>query len=452
MYAFAAIPFVLLTARPQDPPEVLATFKLEGKSATVTRNDVAIEMAFHLRRQQRGQQACEVMVDTTLARTAAKKQNLMPTEAEVRAFWSELQKQLRAAGQKPEDFAAVRNTSMAQWFEDLAVQIAQERLVRAELGMRPDEKVSGDMQKLWLQEERKKHRVVTDPDQLPPGTAARIDADDLSIADLGSLLLRTSEDHERDEFVRKIVYLQSLETLARREGVQLTDADLDEAVKRRRYDAARDPRYRGIPFEQMIKSQGFTIAALRELRVFRAQVLLDKIAQRRFPTADLLAELERNRAGVLELVGPRRRLGIVFVRALDVANALVPLDFAAATKHLEGVRQRLAKETFATVAKIESHDPASKMNGGDAGWHRRRSDKLPEPVLAAAFALASGDCSAPVRAEDGCYLVKVLEVEPMPTDDFLVGELREYRAQQLSKKLLEDADIQVATKTAEAGR
>ena len=40
----------------------------------------------------------------------------------------------------------------------------------------------------------------------------------------------------------------------------------------------------------------------------------------------------------------------------------------------------------------------------------------------------------------------------MPTDDFLVGELREYRAQQLSKKLLEDADIQVATKTAEAGR
>ena len=289
MYAFALVPFVLLATRPQDPPDVLATFKLEGKPATVTRNDVAIEMAFHLRRRSRGQQACEMMVDTTLARRAAKKQNLMPTEAEVRAFWEELQKQLRAAGQKPEDFAAVRNTSMAQWFEDIAVQIAQERLVRAELRMRPDEQVSGDMQKLWLQEERKKHKVVTDPDQLPQGTAARIDDDDLPIADLGSLLLRTSEDHERDDFVRRIVYLQSIEALARKDGVQLADADLDEAVKRRRVDAARDPRYRGIPFEQMIKAEGHTIASLRELRVFRAQVLLDKLALRRFPTADLLA-------------------------------------------------------------------------------------------------------------------------------------------------------------------
>src|SRR5688572_29396078 len=49
MYAFALVPFVLLATRPQDPPDVLATFKLEGKPATVTRNDVAIEMAFHLR-------------------------------------------------------------------------------------------------------------------------------------------------------------------------------------------------------------------------------------------------------------------------------------------------------------------------------------------------------------------------------------------------------------------
>jgi parvulin-like peptidyl-prolyl isomerase len=223
-------------------------------------------------------------------------------------------------------------------------------------------------------------------------------------------------------------------------------------VKRRRDDAARDPRYRGIPFEQMIKAQGFTIAALRELRVFRAQVLLDKLALKHFPTADLLAELERNRAAVLELVGPRRRLGLIFVRALDEANALVPLDFAAATKHLEAVRQRLAKEAFAAVAKSESHDAASRANGGDAGWHRRRTDKLPEPVLAAAFALASGECSAPVRGEEGVYLVKVLDVEPMPTDDFLVGELRAFRAQELSKKLLEDADIQVAAKPAESSR
>ncbi|HEX6810208.1 MAG TPA: peptidylprolyl isomerase [Planctomycetota bacterium] len=452
MYALASISLALLAGWPQDPPEVLATYTLEGKPATVTRAEVGLEMAFHLRRRPRGQEACEMMINTTLARRAAQKQNLMPTEAEVRAFWEELQKQLRAAGQKPEDYAAVRNTSMAQWFDDLAVQIAQERLVRAELGMRPGESVSGDMQKLWLQEQRKKHKVITDPDLLPAGTAVRIDDDDLPIADLGGLLLRTSEDHERDDFVRKIVYLQCLEALARREGVQLTAADLDEAVKRRRDEAARDPRYRGVPLEQMVKAQGLTLASLKELRVFRATVLLEKLAQKRFQNADLLAEIEADRTTVLELVGPRRRLGIVFVRALEVANPLVPLDFPAALKHLEAVRQRLDKETFASLAATESQDAASRTHGGDAGWHRRRSDKLPEPVLAAAWALTQGECSAPVRAEEGCYLVKVLEVEPIPSDEYLIGELRSYRAQELSKQVLEDAHMQVPTKTSGGSR
>jgi hypothetical protein len=229
MYAFAAIPFVLLTARPQDPPEVLATFKLEGKSATVTRNDVAIEMAFHLRRQQRGQQACEVMVDTTLARTAAKKQNLMPTEAEVRAFWNELQKQLRAAGQKPEDFAAVRNTSMAQWFEDLAVQIAQERLVRPSSACVPTRRSAATCRSSGCRKSARSTRSSRTPTSCRPGTAAR----DRRRRSVDRRPRQPVAAHERGprsatEFVRKIVYLQSLETLARKEGVQLTDADLDE--------------------------------------------------------------------------------------------------------------------------------------------------------------------------------------------------------------------------------
>ncbi len=447
MNVLAALPLALLAARPQDPPEVLAEFQLEGKPATVTRTDVALEMAFHLRRRDRGKQATDVLIDTLLTRRAATKQNLMPKEAEVRAFWEELQQQLRAAGKRPEDFPAVRNTGMAQWYEDLSVQMAHERLVRRELGLGTAESVSGDMLKLWLQEERRKSKVVTDSDQLPAGTAARVDDSDLPILDLGFLLLRTSEDHERDRFVHQVVYLQSIEALARRENVQLTATDIADAVQHRRDDAARDPRYRGVSLEQMLKAEGLSIEALRDLRVFRAQVLLDKLAQKRFPGPVLAAELARDRQVVLDLVGPRRHLGIVFVRALEEPNGLVPLDFKAATKQLEGVRARLRKESFTTVATIESQDPATKPNGGDAGWHRRRSDKLPAPVLAAAFALADGEVSAPVRTDEGCYLVKVLAIDAVPSDDSLVELLRAYRAQELAQQLLKDAAIKI-----EAGR
>ena len=64
---------MLAPAAPQDPNTVLARFQLEGKPATVTRTDVAIEMAFHLRRRDRGQQATSLLVDQALTRRAANK-------------------------------------------------------------------------------------------------------------------------------------------------------------------------------------------------------------------------------------------------------------------------------------------------------------------------------------------------------------------------------------------
>ncbi|MBX3464427.1 MAG: peptidylprolyl isomerase [Planctomycetes bacterium] len=441
-----------VTAAPQDPAEALARFQFDGRPAVVTRADVALEMAMHLRRRDRGKEACDMLVDAWLTRRAAQQAKVMPTREEVAAFWRELQAQLRAAGREPDDFAAVRNTSLEQWYEDLAVQMAQERLVRHTLGLGANEAVSPDMLKLWLQEERRKSKLVTDPDALPAGSCARIDGTDLPLADLGFLLLRTSEDAEVDRFVRQLVYLQAIERLGRREGVTLAEADLDRAIAQRRDEAARDPRYRGVPLEQLLQAEGLTVPALRQLRVFRGQVLLDKIALHRFPDADLLAEIQRDRQAALDLVGPRRRLGVIFVRALAEPNLLVPLDFPAAERKLNGVRERLQRDDFAHVAAVESEDGPTRAQGGEAGWHRRRSGELPEAVLAAAFALPAGGVSAPVRSEEGCWLVKVLDVDPTPSDQRLLENLRRYRAIELSQQVLHDADIQLLHRAGEAKR
>src|SRR5262249_53298885 len=142
---------------------------------------------------------------------------------------------------------------------------------------------------------------------------------------------------------RQVVYCATLEAIARREGIGITASDLDAAVQKRR-DDARDPRYGGVSLENLLRVQGLTIAALRDLRLFRAQILRDKLARRRHPDAEPAAETEKDRQPVLALVGARRRIGIVFARALEQPNALVPRDFPAATKHLEGLRARLEKE------------------------------------------------------------------------------------------------------------
>lgn len=441
MTPLAALLFLLPV--PQDP-EILAHYDLRGRPAVVTRTDVAVEMAFHLRRQDLGRQATEVLVDSLLTRRAAAAKKLLPADGEVRRFWAELQAELRAAGQDPAQFAAVRNTSEAELLRYLAVQMAQERLVRAELGLGPAEKVSGDMLRLWLQEQRKAAVVVTDPDQLPAGAAASVDSDSVPMVELGLLLLRTSDDQECRKFVHQVVYLQSIEALAREHGVDPTPQDLEAAAAARAAEAARDPRYRGIGFEQLLKSQGFTVATLVQSRVFRAKVLLQQLAGKLYPDADLRAELQRDRQAVLDLAGPRRRVAMIFVRALDEPNAIVPLDFPRALQKLTEVRERLQKERFDVVARIESQEPASKAQGGDCGWHVRKSEQLPEVVLASAFALPVGEVSLPLRDRDGCFLVKATDVEPDLGDDQLVLRLREVRAQRLSQQVLDEAKVQFA--------
>jgi hypothetical protein len=444
MTALPSLLLSLIAALPQAPDDPLATYELAGKAVPVTRTDVALEMAFHLRRRERGQQAVEQLVAVAITRQAAEQRKLMPSEADVRAFWNDLQEQLRAAGRRPEDIPAVRNTGEAQWLADLAVQLAQKRVVREELGLKADEEVSGDMLTLWLQEQRKQALVVTDPELLPAGSAARVGKQDIPLIELGTLLLRTAEDDERDRYVKQVVYLAALEAAAREAGVQVTAADLDAAVQKHKDDAAKDPRYRGVTYENLLKAEGLTTQSIRDLRVFRGQILLDKLARARFGDEALAAELAKDRAGVLERHGARRRIGIIYLRAIDAPNPLVPRDYAAAEKELLAARARLDKEAFDVVARVTSEHNASKQNGGDAGWHRRRSDRIPEAALAAAFAQREGEVSAPIRLDDGVVIVKTLEIEAEPDDATLRQRLRDGKGKELQAKLFADCKLQMA--------
>ena len=441
MNALPSLLLNLLATLPQGQDDVLATFTLDGKPAAVTRTDAALDMAFHQRRLDRGQQAIDHLVATTITRRLASAKNLLPSEAEVKTAWRELQDQLRAAGRRPEEFASMRNTTEAQWLDDLSLNLAQERLVRQELALPATEKPTAEMLQLWLQEERKKAAVVVDPDLLPAGTAVRVGSTDVPMIDLGMLLLRTAEDEERRVCILRLVLQQTLDMICAREGVQVTPSDLDAAVAKRREEAARDPRFRGATLEEMLKAQGLTIASLRELRTFRAHVQLDKLAGLRFPAAKLEQELASSRQAVLERYGPRRRIGLIFVRASDEPNGLIPRTFAQAKQHLEGVRARLQTESWSNAARIESEHASSKMQGGDTGWHVRRSEGLPDVMLAAAFALPAGEVSMPLQSEEGCFLVKAIEVEPEPSDQALVQRMRERRSLELRSQLIDEAKV-----------
>ncbi|GBC84862.1 Peptidyl-prolyl cis-trans isomerase D [bacterium HR11] len=82
-----------------------------------------------------------------------------------------------------------------------------------------------------------------------------------------------------------------------------------------------------------------------------------------------------------------------------------------ARQRAETVRARLkAGEDFAKVAREYSDDPGTREKGGDLGWFER-GRMVPE-FEQAAFSLAVGQVSEPIRTAYGFHIIQVLEKRP----------------------------------------
>ncbi|NLV91806.1 MAG: tetratricopeptide repeat protein [Firmicutes bacterium] len=92
----------------------------------------------------------------------------------------------------------------------------------------------------------------------------------------------------------------------------------------------------------------------------------------------------------------------------------------AALAEAEEVLERLRTgEDFAEVAKEVSQD-GSAQEGGDLGWFKR-GDMVPE-FSEAAFALAIGEISEPVRSQYGYHIIKVFERKTAEGEEFAAAE------------------------------
>jgi len=100
---------------------------------------------------------------------------------------------------------------------------------------------------------------------------------------------------------------------------------------------------------------------------------------------------------------------------------------ALAKTQTEEARARLtAGEDFAVVAEELSADPGSKTRGGDLGFFPR--GRMVKPFEDAAFALAPGELSEPVKTIHGWHLIQTEELRPaklIPYADARAGLARE---------------------------
>jgi peptidyl-prolyl cis-trans isomerase C len=96
-------------------------------------------------------------------------------------------------------------------------------------------------------------------------------------------------------------------------------------------------------------------------------------------------------------------------------------------------------EDFAKIAAEVSKDPGSKTEGGDLGWFTQ--ERMVKPFADAAFKLAPGQVSDPVKTQFGWHVLRVEEkrTKPVPTFD----EMKEQIDQYLTRKAQQDTIVKL---------
>ncbi len=131
----------------------------------------------------------------------------------------------------------------------------------------------------------------------------------------------------------------------------------------------------------------------------------------------------------------RRASHILILVDADADDAAVA---EARSKAEELVKRIRAGESFADLAREYSGDSGSAREGGDLGLFGKG---IMEPAFeAAAFALAQGEISDPVRTDFGFHIITVTEIKPATTpgyEDVRDQVAAEYRRQQAEKQYYE---------------
>ncbi len=255
------------------------------------------------------------------------------------------------------------------------------------------------------------------PEDHKPVIGMLINGQPVERAQFALWLLHSRGEHYARDFAEH--YLVEREAASR--GVQISEAELDARLAEhqqwlieRGYKGSREA------WKQQLDLQGRDEAGwMREWRRRkRIDLLAEKLmlSERRVDDEALREKFERAWGERGQWVEARLLLVAVDPPQLsdkltreELEQRLVQAREAALAK-ARGLRQRLLDgEDFATLARSESSDDASKLQGGRLAG-RFRPDQWPDDVSQAVLALEPGQISEPLDTGRGLALFEVLSV------------------------------------------
>jgi hypothetical protein len=221
---------------------------------------------------------------------------------------------------------------------------------------------------------------------------------------------------------------------------------IEEEIELRKAAVARDPKYKGIPWERMLRAQGILPELIHDDPDVRVAALARIWVERSYDEPTLKRIYGEEREHFDSVYGAAIDTRMVFLRAAELSRDSDVRTFKdAEAKLVELQRSIHSLEDFQRAAKETSEDASSREHAGSLGYVTAGNPRIPQavrdvvkreldthPTLAASSA---GGMFGPVRLPNGSALLWLGARRPVPS----WADMVQYLRRELRQRFLDDA-------------
>ena len=425
-----------------------------GKDSQLSFEDLDGVLLWRHGRGEQGRAALRQLIELRLVERMMAEQRLTISEKQLEKRWSELDAETRGQGIVGglDQYLREERIDRDTFREYLELSIATEVLARRALGIRDRDPITSEQQQAWLEQEIQRRGYEEESFPWTGDTVARVGDVTLYLADYRNQL-RQQLDHET---LSQAAYEALLEQrlLQRFPALEPTAIDraVDAELEIRRENAAKDPRYKGVAFEELLGAQGLSIEALRRDPAIRAKAIAQLTIDSRYGADDLRAIYTSERELFDGRFGEAVELYAIVLKAARYKNELATRSFEEAAAALERMKREIdSLADFKQVATLRSEEPQSRQVGGRLGVVARGEKNLPQHVVDEVFEVlersgdesVSGRVLGPVQIQGACMLLALGERRPAPPWSVMRGHVRRELERRLYLETLQPGEVQL---------
>ncbi len=386
------------------------------------------------------QAALEHILQIRLVETEAAARGFQVQAAEIEARLAEARAAMEAQGYRLEQELASRGISEAEFRKLLGDSLLHERLARADLGLAADAAVSAEQLQAWSKQ--RITALLASPLPAAPDLALDSGAQRVTLAELGSTLLRTMPDHRLRDLAGQCALEQALPDWGKSRGLELPDAVLLEEVEWRRRRVAENPNYQGATYEALLSARGSSLQAVLDGSELRVAGWLRLYTLELWPDAWFESLPQEERSAIQDEYGAAREVSWLLLHAKPVKVDELDLDLEEAAVELRTwASQATNLEDFQKLAgKYSEHEPSRRRDGLLGVMHRLEPGM--DPLLTvAAFAAPVGVLHGPVQVQGGMALLWVHQELASPEEATIRAEYRRGQHADARAQFLKDMGL-----------